>query len=417
MSKGGYSAVGGDTEPMVSMPVTAEASGGSPWPRRAMGVALALLGLAVGAWLGGGGGGAAASEGGGAAPTDEASEAHGYDHRLSYRLLLYSDAIYCRPRDVLRWNCPVCDALPAFAPLDLAGNVSEAVLALVGYDAALGAVVVSFRGTVLGGGIPDARGAEPTSWGFAPGRGTVRRSSVRRYDSMRAALHPLVARATATHPSAPVYLTGHSLGAGQALVAAADLPAAFPRATFSVFAFAPYRQSDEAWNAAVSAQPNLARIWRINHRVRRRHFLDLFARLRFCSLASLKGIRCSTTRCRPRTAAMPGPSSLLAERSGTRTMTTTCTTWGTRVARTRGFCKCSLKDASVASLRLLAKPQRRGCTATPSRLGSTIIQTTTGTSGTTCGAAARPSRSSSGTSPWGHSRPTGTGGRPRESER
>ena len=160
----------------------------------------------------------------------------------------------------------MCDALPAFAPRGLAGNVSEAVLALVGYDAALGAVVVSFRGTVLGGGIPDARGTEPTSWGFDPGRGTVRRSSVRRYDSMRAALHPLVAQAVAAHPSAPVYLTGHSLGAGQSLIAAADLPAAFPRATFDVFAFAPYRQSDEAWNAAVSAQPNLARIWRINHR-------------------------------------------------------------------------------------------------------------------------------------------------------
>ena len=44
-------AVGGDTEPMVSMPMAE--GGGSPWPRRAMGVALALLGFAVGAWLGG----------------------------------------------------------------------------------------------------------------------------------------------------------------------------------------------------------------------------------------------------------------------------------------------------------------------------------------------------------------------------
>ena len=68
------------------------------------------------------------------------------------------------------------------------------------------------------------------------------------------------------HPTSPVYLTGHSLGGGQALVAGGDLPAAYPGSSFTIYAMAPYRQSDEAWNTAVLAQPNLLNVWRINHR-------------------------------------------------------------------------------------------------------------------------------------------------------
>ena len=45
---------------------------------------------------------------------------------------------------------------------------------------------------------------------------------------MRAELHRLVGAAAAAHPGARVLLTGHSLGGAQALLAAADLPAAFP---------------------------------------------------------------------------------------------------------------------------------------------------------------------------------------------
>lgn len=193
------------------------------------------------------------------------ADQHGYDHRLSYRLLLYSDAIYCRPRDVLRWDCPVCDSLPAFTVSGIAGDVAEAVSTLVGYDAALDAIVVSFRGTVLGSGLRDSAGHEPTAWGFSAA-GLVRTSSVRRYDSHRADLHQLLATTVAMHPSAPVYMTGHSLGGAQSLISAGDLPAAHPHTNFTVFAFAPYRQSSQEWNEAVSAQPNLQAVWRINHR-------------------------------------------------------------------------------------------------------------------------------------------------------
>ena len=267
-----YAAVGdesGEQDRMVTIPLHGDGETGAPAPTLPwrLGLVALLVFLVVGLVLGA----ALASElgrGDGAQPARPllpAEGEHGYDHRLAYRLLLYSDAIYCRPRDVLRWDCPACDSLPAFSVTGIAGNAPEAVSALVGYDAALEAVVVSFRGTVLGNGLRDPAGREPTSWGFSS-EGVIRTSSVRRYDSHRADLHALVEATIADHPLAPVYLTGHSLGAAQALIAGADLPTEHPSTNFTIFAFAPYRQSSKEWNAAVSAQPNLLAIWRINHR-------------------------------------------------------------------------------------------------------------------------------------------------------
>jgi hypothetical protein len=243
-----YAAVGdesgGKTGRMITMrhddSSSAERSA-VPWRLGLVALLVSLVvGLVLGAALATGledrGGGQVAHE------SQVLSASHGYDHRLAYRLLLYSDAIYCRPRDVLRWDCPVCDSLPAFSVTGIAGNVAEAVSTLVGYDAALDAVVVSFRGTVLGSGLQDPAGHESTTWGFSS-KGVIRSSSVRRYDSHRTDLHELIRDTIADHPSAPVYCTGHSLGGAQALVASADLPAEFPGTNFTIFAFAPYRQS------------------------------------------------------------------------------------------------------------------------------------------------------------------------------
>ncbi len=271
-----YAAVGDETGGkkkgrMVTMPHSDDGSSDerSTVPPWRLGLVALLVSLVVGLVLG-----AALATGledrdGGQLLQDSlvlsTSTQHGYNHRLAYRLLLYSDAIYCRPRDILRWNCPVCDSLPAFSVAGIAGNVSEAVSTLVGYDAALDAIVVSFRGTVLGGGLRDPAGHHPTPWGFSL-QGVIRSSSVRRYDSHRTALHELIRATIADHPSAPVYCTGHSLGGAQALVAGADLPAEYPGTNFTIYAFAPYRQSSKEWNVAVTAQPNLLAVWRINHR-------------------------------------------------------------------------------------------------------------------------------------------------------
>ena len=75
-----------------------------------------------------------------------------------------------------------------------------------GYDAALDAVVVSFRGTVLGSGLRDETGGAPTPWGFSD-VGTIRYSSVRRYDSQKAELHALLTATIAASTHAPPITT------------------------------------------------------------------------------------------------------------------------------------------------------------------------------------------------------------------
>ena len=65
---------------------------------------------------------------------------------------------------------------------------------------------------------------------------------------------------------ATVFLTGHSLGAAQASLAAVDLPRRFPGRAFELVTFGSPMVGNRAYAEQLGATPGLASSWRVTHR-------------------------------------------------------------------------------------------------------------------------------------------------------
>jgi pimeloyl-ACP methyl ester carboxylesterase len=202
-----------------------------------------------------------------------------YDPLRSMQLMLHSDAAYCgddvsghgSTASIANWSCPPCRN-SAFEGVRVelvgvaqgGGRDAFAYVAIQDDD-----VVVSFRGTVLNKDFLDDANAVLRTWpGPLRDPALVHSGFVSSYES-------LVSSGVVTHlssalrrvsPQARVFLTGHSLGAAQASLAAVDLPRRFPGRIFELVSFGSPMVGNRAFADQFASSPGLASSWRVTHR-------------------------------------------------------------------------------------------------------------------------------------------------------
>lgn len=76
------------------------------------------------------------------------NRSNGFDIDVARRLSVFAAITYCDVENLRRWNCSRCSGLAAgFKPYAVVDDTLWHLLAYVGYDEPLNAIIVSFRGT------------------------------------------------------------------------------------------------------------------------------------------------------------------------------------------------------------------------------------------------------------------------------
>lgn len=197
-----------------------------------------------------------------------------YNPLTAAEMVLHSDATYCGDdqggHGSTAWahdfSCPPCAASPLAGTAKVVGVAQGGGREAFAYVASTkaGDVVVAFRGSVLQANFDDDGDRRLVPWDQAPGA-LVHAGFLRSYASIRSQIVRILGAAfQRVAPSGTVFLTGHSLGAAQATLAAVDLPQEFPTKRFQLYNFGDLRVGDfafvELFNASVSAS------WRVVHR-------------------------------------------------------------------------------------------------------------------------------------------------------
>lgn len=145
-----------------------------------------------------------------------------YDHDEAVKMLHYAGAAYCADDHIKSWSCdPHCTDVPSFAPKLVIQNSKLNLQAFIGYDNDANTIILSFRGTV---------GTSITNWindltftQIAPFPDYPTVKVHKGFFDMYLALKPEILDEISTMPKVPIQITGHSLGAALASVAAFDL--------------------------------------------------------------------------------------------------------------------------------------------------------------------------------------------------
>ena len=166
---------------------------------------------------------------------------------LARRLILYSDAAYCGDRHhgglspIQNWTCAPCQSLldVQFDTYAIMTNVTEQTLAFVGIETDIRdgqeRIILSFRGSVLDKNFVDDHDQSLVERkGFV---GRVHRGMHRSYVSLQEQLFKHMRNLINQKSNTPVIVTGHSLGAGQAVYGAVDLAANFSSTNFTLISF------------------------------------------------------------------------------------------------------------------------------------------------------------------------------------
>eukprot|EP00927_Polykrikos_kofoidii_P047520 TRINITY_DN41719_c0_g1_i1.p1 TRINITY_DN41719_c0_g1~~TRINITY_DN41719_c0_g1_i1.p1 ORF type:complete len:333 (+),score=35.96 TRINITY_DN41719_c0_g1_i1:118-1116(+) len=197
-----------------------------------------------------------------------------YGQTLAKKLVLLSDAAYCGDNlhggtDVItQWTCAACLSTARLFNIEVFGNVTQQTFGFTGVsDGWLEGqhVVVSFRGSVLNQNYIDD--ADTTLIPHPEGRfGMVHRGLFRAYSSMSAEMLQQVRKLMARYPAAQsILVTGHSLGAAEAVFAADDLSFQYPDTTVTVYSFGTPKVGDLAFSQRFNAIENLES-WVVVHR-------------------------------------------------------------------------------------------------------------------------------------------------------
>lgn len=189
-----------------------------------------------------------------------------YNESFARQMAFYSAATYCGDADVANWTCRFCDGgdAPTLSNVTILWNSTTQIGGFVGLDSRDKRIIVSFRGSR---GILDwledfdivpvqVPGCGPGACEVSSGFYTVA------YMSVRSQIISAVKGAT-TLGGRSLHVTGHSLGAALAEIAAWDLAASGMPVTSSV-TFGTPRSGNAAWAAAwAAAAPSIA--FRITH--------------------------------------------------------------------------------------------------------------------------------------------------------
>lgn len=193
---------------------------------------------------------AQSAELGAAAAQGAAAAAAVYDPLLSLSLVYYTAASYCNDRaQIASWTCKFCFANNSLTNVTVIWNSTSQIQGFVGWDAAAARAVVAFRGSV---GALDW--LEDFDFTLTPVPGCPGCNASHGFlHSCFYSIYPQLTAALAALPAgAPVLLTGHSLGAAVAELAAWHLAAA-GAALEAVYTYGTPRVGNAAWARAWGA--------------------------------------------------------------------------------------------------------------------------------------------------------------------
>lgn len=213
-----------------------------------------------------------------AAGTAASAQEIAYSPTVAKRLILLSDVAYCGDdqhggtASLLSFDCPPCQAVAraggVVRSIAIVQNATRQTLSLVGLaewntrSGAEASIVVAFRGSVLKSNFADDADQVllqlPSATGAAV-RAHVHRGMYHSYSSIAAATLAAVARLVASHKRrvGEIIVTGHSLGAGQAVFGAYDLAVAYPSLSVLMYSFGTPRPGDLAFARLLNRTSNL----------------------------------------------------------------------------------------------------------------------------------------------------------------
>eukprot|EP00050_Salpingoeca_kvevrii_P003846 m.236015 g.236015 ORF g.236015 m.236015 type:complete len:311 (+) comp10893_c0_seq8:1162-2094(+) len=164
-----------------------------------------------------------------AAPSSSSSS---YVEAEAWYAMLFSAAAYCPRASVESWTCTACrnSTLASFELLGVVEYNETKTFGLVGIDPPRDRCILAFRGTMpsdLTNWITDLHISKHTTY---PGitDGLVHAGFFDAYNRVRNDTHALLAQALERVPKCTLYLTGHSLGAALASMAALDVKLHLP---------------------------------------------------------------------------------------------------------------------------------------------------------------------------------------------
>jgi hypothetical protein len=187
-----------------------------------------------------------------------------FDLEYTIRMAHMSGAAYCSGDQVSSWTCGThCDSVQGLQDIEYILNEQQKLAGFVAWDESIGAIVVSFRGTVQ----------SITDW--IHNLGALRINPLAQYPDvgvhhgfwwswqyLKAPVLEAIQTLHQSHAGAEVVLTGHSLGAAIASDAALDLRLNHGLKTSSVNFGSP-RAGDADFSALMKqVVPNF---WRVTH--------------------------------------------------------------------------------------------------------------------------------------------------------
>jgi len=169
---------------------------------------------------------------------------------------------YCPPARIEAWDCPMCASLSA---LDVTAfqNSSTDTQAFVAYMPDSDRIMISFRGSVTRlNWILNFDFFKTDAYPHCDGC-RVHSGFYRMWTAVEARVTAAVKRLVAAHPSAKIYLVGHSLGGAMAALAAAHLTYSQNLTVSAVWTYGEPRAGNDAFRRFYNQQAHVS--WRVTH--------------------------------------------------------------------------------------------------------------------------------------------------------
>lgn len=147
-----------------------------------------------------------------------------YSPALADYAIDFAAAAYCSDTQVQQWKCLTCKLHPQVTDITLLRNSQTDTQAFTAYDAQTGVIWLAFRGTDP---LNIVNWLDDLDFFKTPYPGCsgceVHRGFYHSYQDVAAPARAAVRALRAKYPDAPLYVTGHSLGAAEAEFAALDM--------------------------------------------------------------------------------------------------------------------------------------------------------------------------------------------------
>ena len=188
-----------------------------------------------------------------------------YDVNTAFSALYYSKSAYCDQASLVSWDCVPCKAYPPkLTQVTVATGTYESQ-GYVGYNPADNQIVVAFRGS---SNLPNwianldfQKVAYPACSGCE-----VHKGFYEVWLGQKAVLEGPLRNLTQAHPSATIFVTGHSLGAAVSAHAGVDIATMYPSRDVTVYNFGEPRTGNQAFAAWSTTVLGSGKQYRVTHK-------------------------------------------------------------------------------------------------------------------------------------------------------